>query len=126
MQYYCLIYLDQTDLDQLPPTELAAGVNAMLDNDERLRQNGHYIASDALKPPQTATSVRVRSGKLSVTDGPFAETKEQLSGFIKIEARDLDEAIRIAGAIPMAQVGTIEVRPVEFLERITRSETRLP
>lgn len=118
MQYYCLIYLDQSGVEHLPRDELAAGVNAMLDNDEALRKSGHYLASDALKPPQAATSVRVRNGKLSVTDGPFAETKEHLSGFIKIEARDLNEAIRIAAAIPMAQVGTIEVRPVEIIARI--------
>jgi hypothetical protein len=118
MEYYCLIYLDDADFEHLPKEKLDAGINAMLDNDEALRQSGHYLLSDALKPPQAATSVRVRNGKTSVTDGPFAETKEHLSGFIKIEARDLNEAIRIAAAIPMAKFGTIEVRPVESLERM--------
>jgi hypothetical protein len=117
MQYYCLIYLDGSGE---PPSReaLANGVNAMLDNDEALRRSGHYIDSDALKPPAAATSVRVRNGKMSVTDGPFVETKEFLSGFIKIEARDLNEAIRIAADIPMARIGTIEVRPVEHLTRM--------
>ena len=117
MQYYCLIYLPGPGLE-IPSREvLADGVNAMLDNDEALRQSGHYLDSDALKPPTSATSVRIRNGKMSVTEGPFAETKEFLSGFIKIEARDLNEAIQIAAAIPLARVGTIEVRPVEHLER---------
>jgi hypothetical protein len=117
MQYYCFIYLPGSGSEVPSPDVLADGVNAMLDNDETLRQSGHYILSDALKSPEAATSVRIRNGKLSVTDGPFAETKEYLSGFIKIEARDLNEAIQVAGAIPLARVGTIEVRPVEQLER---------
>lgn len=118
MQYYCFIYLDSSKFEELSPEEHAGWINAMLDNDEVLRRSGHYVTSDALKQPEAATSVRVRNGKLSVTDGPFAETKEYLSGFIKIEARDLNEAIRIAAAIPLAQVGTVEVRPVDFIERI--------
>jgi hypothetical protein len=118
MQYYCFIYLPGSGSEVPSPDVLADGVNAMLDNDEALRRSGHYILSDALKSPEAATSVRIRNGKLSVTDGPFAETKEYLSGFIKIEARDLNEAIQVAGAIPLARVGTIEVRPVEHLERV--------
>jgi hypothetical protein len=118
MEYYCFIYLPGPGSDVPSPDVLANGVNAMLENDEALRQSGHYILSDALKLPAAATSVRVRSGRLSITDGPFAETKEYLSGFIKIEARDLNEAIQIAGAIPLARVGTIEVRPVEHLTRM--------
>lgn len=122
MQYYCLIYLDGSTFHDLTEDELAGWVNASIENDQALRKSGHYVASDALKLPHAATSVRVRSGKLSVTDGPFAETKEYLSGFVKIEARDLDEAIRIAAAFPLARIGTIEVRPVEHISRIeTRS-----
>lgn len=117
MEYYCFIYLDRDGGKDLTQDEATAWINAMLDNDEALRQSGHYVTSDALKLPDAATSVRVRNGKLSVTDGPFAETKEFLSGFIKIEARDLNEAIQVAAAIPLARVGTIEVRPVEHLER---------
>ena len=87
-------------------------INEALDNDDALRQSGNFVYADALELPSAAVSVRVRDGKLSATDGPFAETKEHLSGFIVIEARDLNEAIRLAGNIPMARYGTIEVRPV--------------
>jgi hypothetical protein len=77
-----------------------------------VRKSGHCIASEALQPASTATTVRVRNGKVSVTDGPFAETKECLAGFYMIEARDLNEAIQIAARIPPAQIGSIEVRPI--------------
>jgi len=77
-----------------------------------IRKSGHCLASEALQSVQTATTVRVRNGKTAVTDGPFAETKEQLAGFYMIEAKDLDEAIQIASKIPPARVGSIEVRPV--------------
>jgi len=80
--------------------------------DTAVRKSGHCIASEALESVQTATTVRVRNGKLSVTDGPFAETKEQLAGFYMIEARDLNEAIQLASKIPPARVGSIEVRPI--------------
>ena len=80
--------------------------------DKSVRESGHCIASEALQPVATATTVRVRNGKVSVTDGPFAETKECLAGFYMIEARDLNEAIQIASRIPPAQVGSVEVRPI--------------
>jgi hypothetical protein len=83
-----------------------------VDYDERIRSSGHCLASEALQPVATATTVRVRNGKVSVTDGPFAETKEVLAGFYLIEARDLNEAIQVASRIPPAAVGAIEVRPV--------------
>ena len=90
-------------------------MDAHLDYDEVLRQSGHFVIGQALLPVDTATTVRVRNGKLSVTDGPFAETKEQLSGIILIEARDLNEAIQVATKIPSAQLGSIEVRPAREL-----------
>ncbi|AOV15783.1 dehydrogenase [Acidihalobacter aeolianus] len=105
MKYLCLVYLDEARLAELPDEDCVA-------YDALIREGGYCIASEALEPVQTATSVRVRDGKLSVTDGPFAETKEQLAGFYMIEARDLNEAIRIAAGIPPARVGTIEVRPI--------------
>src|SRR5512144_1241832 len=80
--------------------------------DEQIRASGHCIASEALQSVQTATTVRIRNGKVSVTDGPFAETKEQLAGFYMIEARDLNEAIQLASKIPPARVGCVEVRPI--------------
>ncbi len=80
--------------------------------DDALRKAGHLVVAHALQPVEAATTVRVRNGKLSTTDGPFAETKEQLGGFILIEARDLNEAIQVAAKIPLARRGSIEVRPI--------------
>lgn len=77
-----------------------------------IKKSGQYLAGQALQPVQTATTVRVRNGKISTTDGPFAETKEQLGGFYMIEARDLNEAIQVASKIPSAKIGSIEVRPI--------------
>src|SRR5450432_2592287 len=105
MKYLCLVYLDEKRLDELSDEECVA-------YDTAIRKGGHCIASEALESVQTATTVRVRNGKVSVTDGPFAETKEQLAGFYMIEARDLNEAIQIASKIPPARVGSIEVRPI--------------
>jgi hypothetical protein len=105
MKYLCLVYLDENRLAELPDEDC-------VDFDASIRRSGHCIASEALESVQTATTVRVRDGKVTVTDGPFAETKEQLAGFYMIEAKDLDEAIRIASQIPPARVGSIEVRPV--------------
>jgi hypothetical protein len=105
MKYLCLVYLDEKRLDELPDEDC-------VEYDAGIRKSGHCIASEALQSVQTATTVRVRSGKLSITDGPFAETKEQLAGFYLIEARDLNEAIQIASKIPPARVGSIEVRPI--------------
>ena len=118
MQYACLIYLEEANFAAMSQKERDGWVNAMLDNDEAMRRRGHYVSSNALKTPPNAASVRVRDGRLSVTDGPFAETKEHLSGYIIIEARDPNEAIQVAAAIPVARVGTIEVRPIEILTRI--------
>ncbi len=105
MKYLCLVYLDEKRLEELPDEECVA-------YDASIRQSGHCLASEALQSVQTATTVRIRNGKLAVTDGPFAETKEQLAGFYMIEATDLNEAIQIAGKIPPARVGSIEVRPI--------------
>ena len=105
MKYLCLVYLDEKRLDELPDEDCVA-------YDTAIRNSGHCIASEALQSVQTATSVRVRNGKVGITDGPFAETKEQLAGFYMIEARDLDEAIQIAAKIPPARVGCVEVRPI--------------
>lgn len=105
MKYLCLVYLDEARLEELPDAECVA-------YDQSLRDSGHCLASEALQSVHTATTVRVRNGKLSITDGPFAETKEQLAGFYMIEARDLNEAIQVAAKIPPARVGSIEVRPI--------------
>lgn len=105
MKYLCLVYLDEKRLPELDDEDCVA-------YDQSIRNSGHCIASEALESVQTATTVRVREGKATVTDGPFAETKEQLAGFYMIDAKDLDEAIRIASGIPPAHVGSIELRPV--------------
>ena len=105
MKYLCLVYLDEKRLDELPDEDC-------VDFDTAIRKSGHCSASEALESVKTAATVRVRKGKVSVTDGPFAETKEQLAGFYMLEAKDLNEAIQLASKIPPARVGCIEVRPV--------------
>ena len=105
MKYLCLVYLDENRMDELPDRDCVA-------YDTVIKASGHCISSEALQSVQTATTVRVRNGRTSVTDGPFAETKEQLAGFYLLEARDLNEAIQIASKIPPARVGSIEVRPL--------------
>jgi hypothetical protein len=111
MKYLCLVYFEPHALEGLSGSDRAALDRDSLSYDEELQKSGHYVVSAALQPVGTATTVRMRGGKISMTDGPFAETKEILGGFIFIEARDLNEALRIAGNIPMARYGSIEVRP---------------
>ena len=109
MRYMLLIYLDEQALDE---TEREQCYRESAQLAHQLNAAGQYRAATPLEPTSTATSVRVRDGKRVVTDGPFAETKEQLGGYFLIDARDLDEAIAIAARIPMASRGTVEVRPV--------------
>ena len=120
MRYACLVYLEQSNLDALPPSEWNALIDQHLAYDAELEKSGHFLAGAPLEPVSAATLVRVRGGKVSVTDGPFAETKEHLGGFILIEARDLNEAIQVASKIPVARFGTIEVRPVRELPDMKR------
>jgi hypothetical protein len=108
MKYLCLVYLSPENWNSAPDEAcLACG--------DQLRQSGKLLGGSPLHPVHTATTVRVRNGQVSVTDGPFAETKEQLAGFYMVEARDLNEAIQIASKIPPAQFGSIEVRPTREL-----------
>ena len=116
MKYLCLIYDDEKKMGAMSEADGKALMGAYFAFTEDIKKSGHYKAGEALKPVQTATSVRVRNGKLSTTDGPFAETKEQLGGFYMVEAKDLNEAIQIASRIPAAKTGTVEVRPVEVFE----------
>jgi hypothetical protein len=113
MKYLCLVYQEEEKVNALPASEYDAIVTAVLAYREELRASGHYITSSPLQSVRTATTIRVRGGKVSVTDGPFAETKEQLGGFYLIEARDLNEAIRLAAKMPPARIGSIEVRPLD-------------
>ena len=108
MKYLCLVYLEEEKLRAVPDSECMACGNGF-------RESGVLVAAEALQPVDTASTVRVRNGRVTVTDGPFAETKEQLAGFYLIEARDLNEAIQMASKIPPAREGSIEVRPVREL-----------
>jgi hypothetical protein len=120
MRYVCLVYNQEVNLDSMPSAEWDALIDQHLQYDEELRKGGHFLAGAPLEPIASSTLVRVRGGKASVVDGPFAETKEQLGGFILLEARDLNEAIQLASKIPSARYGTIEVRPVRELVDMKR------
>jgi hypothetical protein len=117
MKYLCLMYADEAKVNAMSQSEVDALIDEVMATEAELRQRGHLILGEALEQVAAATTVRVRSGKLSATDGPFAETREQLGGFVLIEARDLNEAIQIAGRFPSARLGSIEVRPVIDLLR---------
>ena len=112
MKYLCLVYHEEAAIAALTASEHDAMVAEALAYREELRRGGHDIASAALQPARAATTVRVRGGKVSIADGPVAETRQQVGGFYLIEARDLNEAIRLAARMPPARVGSIEVRPL--------------
>lgn len=112
MKYLCLIYEDETMYQKMPEAELHEMMGEYFALNENFKKSGRYIGGNALQPTNTATTVRVRNGKVSTTDGPFAETKEQLGGFYLIEARDLNDAIQAATQIPGARFGCVEVRPI--------------
>ncbi|MCC5860067.1 MAG: YciI family protein [Ectothiorhodospiraceae bacterium] len=113
MKFLCLVYSEEDKLHSLPDSPEDAECQAYADG---IAGSGRMLAAEALEPVHTATTVRVRGGEITMTDGPFAETKEQLAGFYLVDARDLDEAIRIAVGIPAARVGSVEVRPVRELQ----------
>jgi hypothetical protein len=112
MKYLCVVHFDGSILDRMSPEEKRELDRNSLGYDEDLMARGNYIHAEALQPPSSASLVKVRNGQMSVTDGPYAEAKEQMGGFILINAADMDEAIKIAAGIPLAKHGTIEVRPV--------------
>lgn len=109
MKYVCLVYGTEEKMAQVADAECMA-------YGKELDERGQRLGGQALQPIHTATTIRVRNGQVSITDGPFAETKEQLAGFYLIEARDLNEAIRIASKIPPARIGSIEIRPIRELQ----------
>jgi hypothetical protein len=113
MKYLCLIYDEEKKMGSMSKNESDAFMGEYFAFTEGIRKSGHYIGGEALQPVQTATTVRVRNGKVSTTDGPFAETKEQLGGFYLINARDLNDAIQVASKIPSARLGSVEVRPIQ-------------
>src|SRR5690349_22985801 len=116
MKYLCLIYEREKDWENVSPADGEAIMNEYFAFTADIQKNGKYVAGEALQPTQTATTVRVRNGKVATTDGPFAETKEQLGGFYLINATDLNEAIQVASHIPSARTGSVEVRPIRVFD----------
>ena len=113
MKYLCLIYDEEKKLQGMSKSEMDALMGEYFSFTTDIRKSGQFLGGNDLQPVANATTVRVRNGKLSTTDGPFAETKEQLGGYYLIEAKDLNEAIQVASRIPSAKLGAIEVRPVQ-------------
>jgi hypothetical protein len=120
MKYLCLICAEKV-MEQMPDADAESHFEDYAGFTREIRGSGHYLGCNRLLPAATATTVRVRKGRVTTTDGPFAETKEQLGGYYLIEARDLDEAIRIAARIPGASIGCVEVRAVAEDERTLRA-----
>jgi hypothetical protein len=118
LKYVCLVYGEEKKIGAMTDDECMA-------YDQALRTAGRCLASEALQPVQTAKTVRVRQGKVSITDGPFAETKECLAGFYLIDAADINDAVKIAAQIPPAHVGSIEIRPVRELTSTTGERRRV-
>ena len=121
MQYLCLVYGEPATFAALSEAEAAELDRASLAHDAELRESGHLVLARALQPVEEAMTVRVRDGRMSATAGPFAETTEQLGGFLLIEARDLNEALQIAERVPVARYAKIEVRPILDLEARVRA-----
>jgi len=122
MKYLCLVYVDEAAVDALSESELGRLVAESVSYGEALEARGTCLAMEALESVRTATTLRQRSGKLFVTDGPFAATKEQLAGFYLIEAPGLHEALHLAAKIPPAVLGSVEVRPVRPVREMARAE----
>lgn len=112
MKYLCLIYGDESMWTRMPKGDVGKMNDEYRTFTESIRGSGHYLGGEALQATTTATTIRARNGAVTTTDGPFAETKEQLGGFYLIEARDLNDAIQVASRIPGAQTGSVEVRPI--------------
>ena len=124
MTYLCLIYVEEKKVGTMTKAERDAITGVYFAFTEAIQKSGHFLGGEALEPVHAATTLRVRNGKLSTTDGPFAETKEQLGGFYLIQARDLNEAIQVAARIPSARQGSVEVRPVqEFAQPSSRARS---
>jgi len=111
MKFLCLICAEAV-MEQLPKADADKHFQEYAEFTESIKTSGHFLGANRLKPPHTATTIRVRDGKVLTTDGPFAETKEQFGGYYLIEAKDLNEAIQVASRIPGARLGCVEVRPI--------------
>jgi hypothetical protein len=125
MKYICLGYIDEKKWEEVPESERNAMLDACLEYDEVLRKNGHFAGGEALQSYRNATTLRWQNGKVSITDGPYAETKEQLGGILLLEATDLNHAIQLMSKHPGVKVGPFEIRPAADLNEIIReSESR--
>ncbi len=124
MKYLCMVIIDEKKLDALSPVDSQALDDESIAHDQILREKGHLLAAQALEPVRTAVTVRVQKGKPLVTDGPFAETREQIGGFLLIEAKDMKEAIQIASKVPALRLGGIEIRAVKELTSSKDREKR--
>ena len=118
MKYLCMVYFDDALLQAMPPAERARLDADSMAYDKELAARGQLVVAEALQSVKTAKVVQMRSGRLSQTSGPFAETREQLGGFILVDVQDLNAAIQVAARIPLAKYGSIEVRPIAKVERI--------
>jgi hypothetical protein len=112
MRYLCLIYENEKAWQQMSEADMQKGMAEYNQYTQSIKNSGNYVGGEALQPTNTATSVRVRNGKVSTTDGPYVETKEQLGGYYLIKAKDLNDAVQVASRIPGAKHGTVEVRPI--------------
>jgi hypothetical protein len=112
VRYICIVHFEGRLLDEMPAAERKSFDLRSAGYDKELQEKGHYVIAEAIQGGESAVLVRVRNGRPITTDGPYIETKEQMAGFILIEARDMNEAIRLASGIPLAELGTIEVRPI--------------
>ena len=125
MKYICLGYIEPNKFETMPEKERNTMVDECFTYDDELRQNGHFAGGEALQGPNTATTLRWKNGKVSITDGPYAETKEQLGGILILEARDLNHAIQLMSKHPGVKAGPFEIRPAADLgEMIRESEQR--
>ena len=125
MKYICLGYIEPSKFETMSESERHATLDECFTYDDALRKNGHFAGGEALQSPRTATTLRWRNGKISITDGPYAETKEQLGGILILEARDLDHAIQLMSKYPGVKLGPFEIRPAaDLTEMLRESEQR--
>jgi hypothetical protein len=124
MKYICLGYLDEKNWEAMSESERNALVDECFAYDDLLRKNGHFVGGEALQSPRNATTLRWKNDKVSITDGPYAETKEQLGGILVLEARDLNHAVQLMSKHPGVKVGPWEIRPAEDLTEMIRESAR--
>ncbi len=123
MKYICLGYMDPKKWETMSESERNAFVDECFAYDDVLRKNGHFVGGEALQSPRNATTLRSQNGKVSVTDGPYAETKEQLGGILVLEAKDLNHAIQLMSKHPGVRGGSFEIRPAEDLSQMIRESS---